>query len=105
MRPFLVAFLLLSCSLAIPAGQEEPIKQDLAKLQGVWKVEVAMKYGSTAPPEQRAKMSLIFKGEELIPVINPKGIVKIKIDPSQKPAAMDLTERDKRTSLGIYEID
>jgi len=105
MRHAVVGFVLLLGCLGTVAAQEDPIKKDLARLQGVWKVESALAGGEKVPAEQQAKMSFTFKGEELIPGDNPKDVAKVKLDPSQKPAAINMTEKNKKTSLGIYEID
>ena len=105
MRHVVVAFVLFLVYQNTRAAQEDRIKNDLAALQGVWKVESAVAGGEKIPAEQQAKMGFTFKGNELIPADNPKDVAVVKLDPGQKPAAIDLTEKNKKTSLGIYEID
>ena len=105
MRSVVGGVVLLSSCLITAAAKDERSEKDLAKLQGTWKVESALVGGEKIPAEQQAKMSFTFKGAELIPADNPRDVAKVKLDPSQKPAAIDLTEKNKKTSLGIYEID
>jgi uncharacterized protein (TIGR03067 family) len=105
MRHVAIISVLLWPFLSNAAAQDDPVKKDLAKLQGIWKVESAVVGGENVPAEIRADMSLTFKGEEVIPAKNPKDIATIKLDPSKKPAAIDLTEKNQKTSLGIYEIN
>jgi uncharacterized protein (TIGR03067 family) len=105
MRSALVAVIVLSSCLGRATAKEDGIEKDLARLQGVWKVDSCLAGGEKAPAEQVAKMSFTFKGAELIPADNPKDVARVKLDATRKPAAIDLTESNKKTSLGIYEID
>ncbi|HYV35121.1 MAG TPA: TIGR03067 domain-containing protein [Gemmataceae bacterium] len=100
----LIAFALLLSSLAAATAQDDAAKKDLAKMQGVWKIESAIQGGETIPNEITAKLTFTFKGNEVVPSDNPADVAKVTLDPSKKPPAFDLTEKNAKTSLGIYEI-
>ena len=61
--------------------------------------------GENLPADQLAKLTLTFKGEEIIPGDRHDDVAKYKLDPTQRPPAIDLTERNGKTSLGIYEME
>jgi uncharacterized protein (TIGR03067 family) len=105
MRHVIFSLMLFAFGLGTATAQDDQAKKDLEKLQGSWKAETAIMGGEKAPAEQLAKMGLTFKGNEVIPAENPKDVATIKLDPSKKPAQMDLTEKNKTVSQGIYEID
>ncbi|MFO0967720.1 MAG: TIGR03067 domain-containing protein [Gemmataceae bacterium] len=94
----------MAVSIYLNAAASDDSKE-LAKLEGFWKVESALAGGEKIPSELHAKMGFTFKGDDLIPADNPKDVAKVKLDPTQKPAAIDLTEKSKKVSLGIYEVD
>src|SRR5437899_736948 len=103
MRRVVTGFLLFLSCLVTAAAEDDPIKKDLAKLQGFWKVTAAIAEGAKAPAEEQAKMAVTFTGEDLS---LPNGVVKVKLDPSQKPPAIDLIHNNKKeAALGIYEFD
>ena len=104
-RLYLLGFMLLFAATNHSLAQEEKAKKDLEQLQGNWKVLSAVIGGEAPPVNLVAKMSFQFKGEELIPSDNPKDVAKVKLDPSLKPAAIDLTEMNKKMSKGIYELE
>jgi uncharacterized protein (TIGR03067 family) len=72
-------------------------------MQGTWKAESEVIEGAKTPAELLTKM--IIKGDKLI--YDPKAkdpAVRIKLDPSKKPAAIDLIDGDD-TTFGIYQLD
>lgn len=104
MRLFLAVAI---CSLTAffhsgPGFAQDPAK-DLDKMQGAWKMESARDRGEGFPAEVLARLTMTIKGNQLIPSDNPKDLLTITLDPSKKPAAIDLKEKDK-VNLGIYEI-
>lgn len=104
MRWVLGCALLLSC-LGMAAAQGDPISQDLAPLQGVWRVE-SMRVGGeeVTPPNKLARLFFTFTGEDLIASDSPTDVAKVKVDPSQQPAAIDISDEHHLVDLGIYEI-
>jgi uncharacterized protein (TIGR03067 family) len=101
----MVAVFVLSCGWMGPAGQDDQAKKDLERMQGTWKVQGLTVGGMELPAAQVAKMSFTIKGDEISPNNNPKDVAVLKLDPSHKPATMDLTEKNKKTGQGIYEIE
>lgn len=105
MRPAGVVLVLLAAYPSTGAAQDGRAQKELAKLQGVWKVEAAVAGGERIPAGQQARMGFTFRGAELLPADNPRDVATVTLDPGQTPAAIDLTERNGRTSPGIYAID
>ncbi|HLW68098.1 MAG TPA: TIGR03067 domain-containing protein [Gemmataceae bacterium] len=103
MRRTLVG-LILSLSLVGIANAQEDAKKELDKFQGKWKAEKLIFGGNDAPGDIAAKFVITCKGNEFIPVESPTDIATIKLDPSAKPKTIDLTEKNKKVSLGIYEL-
>src|SRR5436190_18761906 len=84
---------------------DDETKQVLVKLQGTWKVESSIQGGEPVPTKDDVKWIYTIKGEELLATNDPKYVVKFKLDPRQKLAAIDLEDqKDQKTSLGIYQI-
>ena len=78
-------------------------KKALDALQGTWKIESVQVGGKQLPAELIAKKTLTIKGDQFIPTEQPEDVATVKLDPSKKPAEIDITERSKKVSLGIYE--
>lgn len=102
-----VGLLVLCCFLGtVAAAADDPIQKDLAMLQGTWRVKSAIRGGKEYPGEDLAQLSFIFKGDELISTRFANDFLQVKLDPSKKPAAIDLvSKKDKPAIQGIYEID
>ena len=95
MRLFLLVATVASLAVLRLSGaaflQDDAVKER-EKFQGVWRIESAEEKGA-AKPEVLGKLTLTFKGDQLIPSDNIKDILTFKLDPSKKPATIDLTER------------
>src|SRR5262249_55207048 len=104
MRGRLITVLAVVCVLGA-GGKDDPAKQDLKKKQGTWKVVSGGADGKKMPAEMIASMALTVKGNQFIPVDKPEDVATVKLDPVQKPPAIDLTEKSKEVSLGIYQLD
>lgn len=87
-----------------PANSES-IERELAKFQGFWKVEQAFRAGEPAPAERRERMSLTFKGNQVIKDEDQDDPGTVKLDPKQSPAHFDLIDKSGAASLGIYQIE
>jgi uncharacterized protein (TIGR03067 family) len=104
MRRTLVGLVITFGFLGIANAQDDA-KKELDKFQGKWKAEKLIFGGQEAPAEAAAKFAITCKGDEFIPVDSPTDVATIKVDPSAKPKTIDLTEKNKKVSLGIYELD
>src|SRR4051794_26500672 len=91
--------------LVVGAAPDDAGQKELAKLQGTWKVESAVAGGEVIRPEKYAGKGFFIKGDEMWPSDKPADAIKLKVVPGQKPAAIDLTEPNEGTGLGIYELD
>ena len=105
MRTALGLLVLAFCSVVLAGPQDDPAKKDLEKMQGKWKIEAEVIEGQKTPAKLLAKTSITIKGDNLI--WEPKednGTIKIKLDPSKKPPAIDLID-GKNIALGIYQLE
>jgi uncharacterized protein (TIGR03067 family) len=105
MRHAVVGFSLLFCSVALAGPNDGAAKKDLDKFQGKWKVEVEIIEGEKTPANLLPREPMIFKGNLWTP--EPKEDlppIKFKLDPSKKPAAIDLGE-GKGAALGVYRLE
>jgi uncharacterized protein (TIGR03067 family) len=82
---------------------------ELKKLQGTWKVSQFVADGDAKPAESREKMqgvirdnALTLKSENIA-----KEVMRISVDPTAKPAAIDLAPDSEKgvRFKGIYELD
>jgi uncharacterized protein (TIGR03067 family) len=105
MRGVSVGFIICFSFCAAAHAQDDAAKKELEKLQGKWKAEKFVIMGQEIPADVLAKMGLTCKGSELIPSDNPNDPATIKLDPAVKPKTIDLTEKNQKVSLGIYELD
>jgi uncharacterized protein (TIGR03067 family) len=102
-------FLLLAC--AALAGQAD----DAKKLQGAWALTELIVGGAKVPDKELAGMKFVFEANKLtiVPPAADTGVVDkrsftIKLDPSKKPAQVEITALDGdhkgAVSPGIYEL-
>jgi uncharacterized protein (TIGR03067 family) len=77
-------------------------KKELEKLQGTWKVVKAIKDGRAQPEDAVKKMKVSIAGDKLTV---DRETTPFVIDPSKKPATIDITVDKKLTLQGIYELD
>ncbi|MCI0462173.1 MAG: TIGR03067 domain-containing protein [Gemmataceae bacterium] len=86
-------------------------KKDLEKVQGAWVVTLMEEMGKKAPNEVIKGLGAQIKGDRLTLSEQGKVIMdfEIKLDPAQKPKAVDFTylagEDKGKKELGIYEIE
>jgi uncharacterized protein (TIGR03067 family) len=100
-------------TLAVATAQEKgDADQALKQLQGSWTVVKIEEKGKSVPEEaiKKVDMKLVVKGDKYSQVVQGTALEEgtLKLDPSKKPAAMDLTitsGKDKgKTQRGIYEL-
>jgi uncharacterized protein (TIGR03067 family) len=91
--------------LDIEAAQDNASKKALDGLQGTWKMVSSQVGGKTTElsPTDQERRSWTFKGDEL----TLQGlVVTVKLDPSKKPAHIDLVpHKGVGSGPGIYEHD
>jgi uncharacterized protein (TIGR03067 family) len=100
-----LAFLVLSATLALPAGEEKEAPKDLDKLQGVWKVTAVNSRGKQMPAAlfETPTYTLAVVGDRY--VFTTHGGT-VKLDSAKKTVDLEVTAgRYKGTTLlGRYEI-
>jgi uncharacterized protein (TIGR03067 family) len=108
MKTFLCVLALLSARpLAAPAPEKNPEAEALQKLEGAWVVARVEVDGMKVPAELVKDFRLDFKGHGYtMRHGQERHEGKIKIDPTRKPATLDImpeTGSDKgKTQLAIY---
>jgi uncharacterized protein (TIGR03067 family) len=110
MRFVVPAFLILLLTLCAGAVQDDAAKKDLEALQGTWTAVAGERNGQKASEDDLKNFKVVFKGDKMI--INPDNdnrTASFKLDPSNKPRALDITPEQgpkKGVSLpAIYELD
>jgi uncharacterized protein (TIGR03067 family) len=101
----------LGLLLAQGDAQDDPIKQDIKRLEGYWKVVSLVDAGKRVPAEEAKQLTLLFAGNEYMvkkeDMVLRKG--KYTIDPTVKPKAIDISpgqgDNKGKTMRGIYSFD
>ena len=97
----------------VPARADTPkdaeVKKDVEKFQGKWTVASIEENGKLESADEVAMFVVTVK-DALFTIKIKDEVTKeltIKLDPSQKPAAIDLVPKDakEKTVLGIYKLD
>jgi uncharacterized protein (TIGR03067 family) len=87
-------------------------KNELEKLRGTWQVSKAIEDGKSVPEEERKAMKIVFSDDTMKlsnPVGNREIDLKFKLNPAQKPKAIDIVGQagpfKGEAAMGIYELD
>jgi len=97
--------------LAGAAGGQDAAKQEMTRLEGTWSMVSGQANGVAMPEELVRGGKRAAKDGETIITIGGQVYFKarFRIDPSQKPGAIDYTMTEGptkgKTHLGIYELD
>jgi uncharacterized protein (TIGR03067 family) len=103
-----ICVLLLCGGLALHAGDAD---KDIDRLQGTWLVASLVEEGKAVPADEVATLEITIQKDVF--TVNEKGKTiaqyKLKLDPSKKPKAIDLThligEEKGMTEPGIYVFE
>jgi uncharacterized protein (TIGR03067 family) len=105
--------LVLTAGLLVAADAKDDAKKELAKIEGTWEVTEATLDGMKAPADVLANEKITFtvKGDTFTIKHGEKtsGSGTVAIDPTQKPATLDITYTEGahkgKKELGIYKLD
>jgi uncharacterized protein (TIGR03067 family) len=102
--------LVLPAVLLLAAGPADEAKKDLEKLQGEWVMAALEVDGQPVPEEKLQGTTLTIKGDRyVVAVKDAKHEVTIKLDPAQKPKAIDMAFPDganlPKIGKGIYKLE
>ena len=109
MKRTVVVVLLAGLLIATDKPKDEA-KKDLDRLQGTWVMAELEVEGKVVPEEKLKGTTLTIKGDKYIVKVKDRAHeTTFKLDPSQKPKAIDMyfsagTDAPK-LSKGIYEVD
>jgi uncharacterized protein (TIGR03067 family) len=104
--------LLLAADDPKDEAKEKAVKEELKKLEGSWEVVQMERAGERLPPEKvkALNMQMIFKEKQVFSKIG--GAIggtateaSYQIDPTQEPKTIDVTDKNKDLSRGIYKLD
>jgi uncharacterized protein (TIGR03067 family) len=104
-------YLLLNVAVVLLAAEPaDEAKKDLEKLQGEWVMAALEVDGKAVPEEKLRGTTLTIKDDKyIVTVKDTKHEVTFKLDPSQKPKAIDMSFPDgtnlPKVGKGIYKID
>jgi uncharacterized protein (TIGR03067 family) len=113
MKQLLGVLLLAGAALALGADdkKDEPVKDELKKLEGTWMLVSSEHNGEKAPADAIKNAKAVVKGDKVTLSVDGKEIMEITmtVDPTKKPKTIDATAtsgQDKgKKSVGIYELD
>jgi uncharacterized protein (TIGR03067 family) len=110
MRRKLILVVASSFLLAAADKKEDPVKKDLAKLQGTWTMTALEVDGKPVPEDKLTSSTLTIKGDKyIIKVEDNTYKCTIKLDPSKDPKEIDMTFLDgpnkDKTGKGIYVLE
>jgi uncharacterized protein (TIGR03067 family) len=112
MRSLLVVLIAAGLVTAAEKPSDEAVRKTLQKMQGTWKVIQEESEGQVATKEmnKEADVRLVIKGDTYAVSFGGNRVVagKLKVDPTQKPMAMDDTATEGtskgQTMRGIFEL-
>jgi len=110
MRVRLLVALGAALLLATGGRSKDAAKEDQEKLQGTWVMAELEVNGQPVPAEKIQGTTLTVKGDKYIVKVKDKQHeTTFKLDPSQKPKAIDMYFPDgpelPKLGKGLYEID
>lgn len=90
---------LVLAAVVLIAADDDAVKKEKAKLKGTWEVTAMEEEGKKPPLPEGAKVKLVFEADKLvfqfsIGDITDKKTATYTIDPSKKPATLDLVPED-----------
>jgi uncharacterized protein (TIGR03067 family) len=95
--PHFPVCLCLFISFLVP--QEDPIKSEIAKLQGDWRI-----VSGTMPDEVMRKATVTFREDRMIMAVDEQRTeLRFRLNPHRQPKEIDLA-KGERKSLGIYDL-
>lgn len=104
MRALGFAALVLALACSASRGADEAVEKELKRFQGDWQMVAVTKDGGTVGADKLKGKVWSFKGDKLVPLYDKEDAATIKIDPSKKPAALDITDKNGEKVEGIYSF-
>jgi uncharacterized protein (TIGR03067 family) len=93
--------------LLTPAADADPVKEEMARLEGTWQLVSSEAEGTKLPDEQAKQVRVVIKNGKHTVWVGDKAVaegVPFKIDPSKTPKQSEDTLPDGRKVRGIYEL-
>jgi len=107
-KPHVLAALAVGLLIAADGGQDQAAR-DRKVLEGAWTLTSVVRNDNPLPADKLQDARIIFQGDVYIQKQGEKTIAKgtFRLDPSKKPATIDLTRSDgkeEEKTFGIYEL-
>jgi uncharacterized protein (TIGR03067 family) len=101
MKTRLAMIMMVGVLMAADDPKGDVAKKEQEKLQGIWKV-VSGEQGGKPLPDGALSLKFVFAGEK---VKTGEESTSYRLDPAATPRRIDLTNDQKETMLGIYQLD
>jgi uncharacterized protein (TIGR03067 family) len=106
----LLALVLALLAWMVPVVHADDAEKDLKAAQGAWQLAELTTDAGPAPADRIKGVKFTIKDDKLtMDGLDGKPEFTIKLDPSKKPKAIDLTLLDGafkgKTTMGIYSLD
>jgi uncharacterized protein (TIGR03067 family) len=100
MRTLALAVLVLGVSLSAAADDDKELK----RFQGDWQAVAVKRDGKTTEGDALKGKGWRFDGNKLIPLDDVKDEATITLDPTKKPATVDIKDKNGKVNQGIYKF-
>jgi uncharacterized protein (TIGR03067 family) len=97
---FLVVAIVLCVSFSATADDEKELK----RFQGDWRMVTATANGETVKGDKGKEKVWRFDGTKLIPLDDKDDVATITIDPTKKPATLDIKDKRGDVVEAIYKF-
>ena len=105
MRAFGVVALVLAVAVTQARGADEGTEKEHARFHGDWQMVAVTQDGSTVPADRLKDRIWTFKDDKLIPQYDRDDTATVKLNPTKRPAELDLIDKNGDTVEGIYKFD
>ncbi|MBP3959390.1 TIGR03067 domain-containing protein [Gemmata sp. G18] len=104
MRVLALTALTIALAFAPVRAADDATEKELKRFQGDWQMVEVTKDGETRKGDKLKDRVWSFKGDKLVPLYNKDDAATIKIDPSKKPATLDILDKNGDRVEGIYKF-
>jgi uncharacterized protein (TIGR03067 family) len=102
---------LVGLAFVVGVAAQDAAKEELKRLDGVWRIVSVVSDGKKTPEDAIKGMSVVLSGDTYTVKVDEKQVEKgtQKVDPTKKPKTIDINilegEDKGKSQLGIYELD
>ncbi|HEY1188425.1 MAG TPA: TIGR03067 domain-containing protein [Gemmata sp.] len=104
MRVIGFAVLSLALALSTTRAADDGAEKELKRFQGDWQVVAVTEDGATTAADKLKGKVWTFQENKLVPQYDKEDTATVKIDPTKRPAALDITDKAGEKVEGIYQF-